>query len=102
MSSKAPRRFIIFVLSSPEQQRCYKSAGQRVGDKRESGREKGGASRRTKGLSDKSGARWMPKSVPVAADPKARQTSLPQETVNCRPMNAQMLRQFLDGVDFVV
>ncbi len=67
MSSKAPRRFIIFVLSSPEQQRCYKSAGQRVGDKRESGREKGGASRRTKGLSDKSGARWMPKSVPGAS-----------------------------------
>ena len=40
--------------------------------------------------------------APVAADPKARQTSLPQETVNCRPMNAQMFRQFLDGVDFVV
>jgi hypothetical protein len=38
----------------------------------------------------------------VATDPKARQTSLPQETANCRAMNAQMLQRFLDGVDFVV
>jgi hypothetical protein len=39
--------------------------------------------------------------APVAANPKAGQPSLPQQAINRRRMDAQMLRQFFNREDIV-